>query len=443
MDNFGSSVSINGDYVIIGATADDDNGDWSGSAYIFKRDGTSWAQEDKLTASDGTSNDLFGYSVSIDGDYAIIGAFGDDNYQGSTYIFKRGGTSWAQEDKLTASDGTSNDFFGRSVSIDGDYAIIGADYNSLKGSTYVFKRGGTSWTQEDKLTASDGESSDHFGYSVSINGDYAIIGATGDDDDGSFSGSTYVFKRGGTSWAQEDKLTASDGTSNDNFGYSVSIDGDYSIIGAKGDDISRGSAYVFKRDGTSWEQEDKLTASDGTSNDNFGYSVSIDGDYSIIGAEGDDSSKGSAYVFKKYTPDLDCLGSLSWTDISAGSIVTGSFMIANVGEPGSELNWEIESYPTWGIWTLVPSSGTGLTPEMGTITVDVEVVAPNEVNKEFTGDVKVVNSEDSYDFDLVPVYLKTPRNKAINNPFLNWLKCHPNVFPLLQKLLQQPWFGQL
>jgi len=135
------------------------------------------------------------------------------------------------------------------------------------------------------------------------------------------------------------------------------------------------------------------------------------------------------------------LGSLSWTDVPAGSIVTGSFQIANVGDSGSELSWEIESYPAWGIWTFVPSSGTGLTPEMGAITVAVEVVAPNEVNEEFTGDVKIVNSEDSNDFDLIPVLLKTPRNKAINNPFLNWLQSHPNLFPLLQKLIQQPWFG--
>ena len=246
-----------------------------------------------------------------------------------------------------------------------------------------------------------------------------------------------MFKRSGTSWVQEDKLTASDGATSDRFGSSVSIDADYAIVGAYIDDSNKGSAYVFKRSGTSWVQEDKLTASDGATDDGFGQSVSIDGYTTLVGAYGDDSFKGSAYVFKKPTPDLDCLGSLSWTGISPGAIVTGSFMVANVGEADSELSWEIESYPTWGTWTFVPSSGTGLTPGMGTLTVAVEVVAPNEQNKDFTGDVKVVNSEDSNDYDIIPVSLKTPVNKAlnINTLFLQFLEQHPHMFPILRHLL--------
>jgi hypothetical protein len=433
-DYFGCSVSISGDYAIVGAFNDDSN---MGSAYVFKRSGSSWIQEAKLTASDGESGDWFGCAVSINGDYAIVGANGDENqgstYSGSAYVFKRDGTSWMQEAKLTASPSVTGNYFGSSVCIDGDYTLVGVPGdNSNTGSAYVFKRDGTSWMQEAKLTASDGATEDRFGSSVSISGVYAIVGAWFDD---SQTGSAYVFKRDGTSWMQDDKLTASDGATGDCFGYSVSIDGDYCIVGASFDDSQIGSAYVFKRSGSSWIQEAKLTASDGESGDNFGNSVSIVGDYCIVGAYRDDSAKGSAYVFKKITPDLDCLGSLSWTDVPAGSVVTGSFQIANVGDSGSELSWEIESYPTWGTWTFVPSSGTGLTPEMGAITVAVEVIAPNEVNEEFTGDVKVVNSEDINNFDLVPVLLKTPRNKAINNPFLNWLQSHPILFPTIKKIL--------
>jgi len=461
-DMFGISISIDGDYAIVGADQNDDNGENSGSAYVFKRSGTSWVQEDKLTASDGATDDRFGNSVSIDGDYVIIGAKGDNSNKGSAYMFKRSGTSWVQEDKLTASDGAAGDSFGQSVSIDGDYTIVGAhnsgdvlqgsayvfkrsgtswvqedkitafgrvtsrrfgvsvsidgDYvlvganrdGSAKGSAYVFKRSGTSWVQEAKITASDGAVGDYFGNSVSIDGDYALVGAYCDD---SAKGSAYVFKRSGTSWALENKLTASDGAVGDYFGNSVSIDGDYVIIGAKGDNSNKGSAYVFKRSGTSWAQEDKLTASDGATGDGFGVSVSIDGYIILIGAYADDSFKGSAYVFKKPVPDLDCLGSLSWTGISPGAVVTSSFMVANVGEADSELSWEIESYPTWGVWTFVPSSGTGLTPGMGAITINVEVVAPNEENTDFSGQIKIVNSDDSSNYDTIQIFLSTPKNK--------------------------------
>ena len=342
---------------------------------------------------------------------------------------------WSEQDKMTASDGASLDYFGISVSLDGDYALIGANGDdSYKGSAYVFKQDGIPWVQEDKLTSSDGTAGDNFGYSASIDGDYALIGAFGDDSN---KGSAYAFKRSGTTWTQEDKLTASDGTADDYFGNSVSIDGEYALIGASNDDNGRGSAYAFKRSGTTWTQEDKMTASGGEAHDVFGQRVSLDGDYALIGASGDDTYEGSAYVFKKTTPDLDCLGSLSWTDVSPGATVTGSFMVANVGDADSDLSWEIESYPTWGTWTFVPSSGTGLTPEMGTINIDVEVVAPDEENTDFSGEVKVVNSEDSNDYDTIPISLKTPMSHQINiHPQLQKiLERFPNAFPILRRLL--------
>ena len=204
-----------------------------------------------------------------------------------------------------------------------------------------------------------------------------------------------------------------------------------------------GSAYVFKRSGTTWTEEDKLTASDGAILDWFGRSVSIDGDYVLIGAYLDDDngpSSGSAYVFKKATPDLVCEGTLSWTNIQPGKEVTGSIWVANGGEVGTKLSWKIESYPTWGVWTFVPSSGNGLTPAMGSITITVEVVAPNGANTVFSGDVKIVNTNDPTDSCRIPVSLSTPKNKAItiNTPFLqfveNFFERYPNMFPILRQL---------
>jgi len=276
-DYFGLSVAIDGDYAIIGAYRDDDNGDMSGSAYIFTRSGTAWTEQAKLLASDGAAGDYFGRSVSIDGDSVIVGAYWDDDNgdeSGSAYIFTRSGTAWTEQAKLLASDGAADDRFGVSVSIDGDYAIVGAhwddDNGEWSGSAYVFKRDGTVWTEQAKLLASDGAASDNFGVSVSISGDYAIIGALWNEDNGVDSGSAYVFKRDGTVWTEQAKLLASDGAEYDCFGRSVSIDGDYAILGTYGDDDNgewSGSAYVFKRDGTAWTEQAKFLASDGAEYD--------------------------------------------------------------------------------------------------------------------------------------------------------------------------------
>jgi hypothetical protein len=181
---------------------DDDKGDYSGSAYIFRWDGTSWSQQTKLLASDGAADDWFGSSVSISGDYAIVGADGDDDkgiLSGSACIFKRDGTNWIEQQKLTASDGAAGDNFGYSVSISGDLAIAGAvQYgygSSCIGKAYIFRWDGTSWSQQTKLLASDGAAGDVFGCSVAISGDFAIVGAFGDDDKGSDSGSAYIFNK--------------------------------------------------------------------------------------------------------------------------------------------------------------------------------------------------------------------------------------------------------
>ena len=159
-----------------------------------------WNEIQKLLASDGTTDDLFGRSVSIYGDTALIGVTGDDDngdYSGSAYVFTCDGASWTQQAKLTSSDGATDDFFGRSVSLYGDTALIGAigsdDNGDVSGSAYVFTRDGTSWTQQVKLLASDGAFGDIFGWSVSLYGDTALIGAYGDDDNGDDSGSAYMF----------------------------------------------------------------------------------------------------------------------------------------------------------------------------------------------------------------------------------------------------------
>ena len=302
-DFFGISVAIDGDTIVIGAHHDDDKGFDSGSAYVFTRSGTTWTQQAKLNATDGAAYDRFGRSVSVDGDTVVIGAHGDDDagsYSGSAYVFTRSGTTWTQQAKLKANDEATGNYFGYSVSVDGDTAVIGARQDE---SAYVFTRSGATWAQQAKIIATDGASLDFFGHSVSVNGDTAVIGAYWDDDKGGQSGSAYVFTRGGTTWTQQAKLNANDGDAGDIFGVSVSVDGDTVVISAHQDDdrgTDSGSAYVFTRSGGTWTQQAKLNASDGAAEDDFGYSVAIDGDTVVIGAPNDDdkgSASGSAYVY--------------------------------------------------------------------------------------------------------------------------------------------------
>jgi len=196
-DNFGWSVAISGDYAIVGVRGDDDGGGNSGSAYIFRRTGTNtWDDGTKIVASDAAGYDNFGWSVAISGDYAIVGARNNDSY-GSAYIFRRTGTNaWDSGTKIVASDAASGDQFGTSVAISGDYAIVGAwaVSNDGIGAAYIFSRTDTNtWDNGKKIIASDPSGDDYFGFGVDISGDYAIAGAYGNDDDGSFSGSAYIF----------------------------------------------------------------------------------------------------------------------------------------------------------------------------------------------------------------------------------------------------------
>ena len=306
---FGCSVAISGDTAIVGASA-------NRTAYIFTRSGSAWTQTAKLTASDGAPVSNFGFSVSISVDTAIVGAYaatvGANAQQGSAYIFARSGSAWTQTAKLTASDGMAFDHFGICASVYGDTAIIGAKNarvgtNNSQGAAYMFVRSGSTWTQTAKLTAADGAAWDTFGESVAISGDTALVGASqAAVEANSQQGAAYMFSKG-ESWttATQTKLTAADGAASDGFGLSVSISGDMAIVGAYnamvGANPAQGKAYMFGRSGGLWTQTSKLTASDGAANDNFAYSVSISGDTAFLGAYnatiGANSHQGAAYIF--------------------------------------------------------------------------------------------------------------------------------------------------
>ena len=359
-------MSISGNYAIVGASSEDEDASEAntissaGSAYIYAKDQggpDNWGLVKKITAPVRAENDRFGYAVSISGDYAIIGAYEEDEDvaeantlagSGSAYIFKKdqGGTdNWGQLKKITASIRDVQDWFGFSVSIKGGYAIVGAhlekedtlEANTLNfpGSAYIFKKdfGGTdNWGQIKKITASVRGNNDLFGWSVAIDGEYAIVGADVEDEDASeantvsSAGSAYIYKRdqgGPDNWGQVRKIVAPVRAEQDNFGVSVAIDGDYAVVGAymeDEDDLEAnsmggsGSAYIFKKDqggADNWGLMQKIVASDRSTFDNFGVWVGIDGEHILVGAYGEDEdalgansmqSSGSAYFFKVGPP---------------------------------------------------------------------------------------------------------------------------------------------
>ena len=352
---FGSSVAVSGDTAIVGAFAEDSNAtgvngngadnsmSGSGAAYVFVRNGTTWAQQAYLKASNTGAGDRFGSSVAVSGDTVVVGAEEEDSNatgingnqanntgytSGAAYVFVRNGTTWTQEAYLKASNAGNFDRFGSSVAVSGDTVVVGAEFedsnatgingngadNSLTspGAVYVFARNGTRWTQQAYLKASNTGGGDQFGNSVAVSGDTVVVGAenersnatgvNGDQANNSVNqaGAAYVFVRSGTTWSQQAYLKASNTGAGDFFGRSVAVSGDTVVVGALGEDsnatgvnsngadnsaTNSGAAYVFVRNGTNWMQQAYLKANNSDANDEFGGSVAVSGDTVVVGAD--------------------------------------------------------------------------------------------------------------------------------------------------------------
>jgi hypothetical protein len=381
-DQFGVSVAVWGDTVVVGAPAEDGgavgvNGNQAdnsaadaGAAYVFVRAGGTWSQQAYLKASNTEAGDEFGHSVAIMGDTIVVGAWREDSDatgvdgsqfasgaidSGAAYVFVRSGGAWAQQAYLKASNTGTGDRFGRSVGISGDTIVVGAnledsgatgidgnemdDSASNAGAAYVFDRSGGTWSQQAYLKASNTETADLFGLPVAISGDTIVVGASwedsgatgvdGNDADNSAvnSGAAYVFVRAGGTWSQQAYLKASNTDASDWFGRGVAVSGDTVVVGAYFEDsdatgvdgdeaddslVNAGAAYVFVRAGATWSQQAYLKASNTESADSFGWCVAVSGDTVVVGAFGEDSNavgvdgdqadnsaaaSGAAYVF--------------------------------------------------------------------------------------------------------------------------------------------------
>ena len=359
-DQFGWSMSLSGDTLAVGAPYESSNATGvggnqnntmatgSGAVYVFARTGTVWAQQAYIKASNTGANDQFGYSVSLAGDTLAVGAPLEDSNatgidgnganntatdSGAAYVFTRTGTTWAQQAYVKASNTGMMDYFGYSVSLSGNTLAVGAygessnatgiggnqadNTSSFAGAAYVFTRSGTTWTQQAYIKASNTDSVDYFGYSVSLSGDTLAVGASFEDSNATGvggaqgdntladSGAVYVFSRSGTTWTQQAYLKASNTGASDYFGFSVSLSGDMLAVGAYGEDSNAtgiggdgsnnsiggsGAAYLFTRNGTTWSQRAYIKASNPGNNDYFGYGLSLSAGTLAVGAYGEASN---------------------------------------------------------------------------------------------------------------------------------------------------------
>jgi hypothetical protein len=412
-DALGTAMSLDGNTLVVGAPYESSNATgvlYSGAAYVFIRNGATWSQQAYLKASNAEAYDNFGDSVSISGDTVVVGAHGEDSHatgingvgqadnsaadSGAVYVFTRTGTTWSQQAYIKASNTDAGDNFGW-VSLSGDTLVVGAhgeDSNatgvnglnqadnsaSLSGAAYVFTRSAGVWSQQAYLKASNTGANDEFGHAVSIAGNTLVVGATGEDSNASIvngnqadnsasqSGATYVFTRSGATWSQQAYLKASNSTAGDFFGSSLSISADTLAVGAIGESSNAtgvngdqgtnsshqsGATYVFTRNGVTWSQQAYLKASNTDADDNFGFSMSVSGDTLLVGALGEDSNavgvngvqtnnsydnSGAAYVFirngitwsqKAYlkASNTDALDRFGWAvSLSGDTLVIGA-----------------------------------------------------------------------------------------------------------------------
>lgn len=362
-EGWGSAVAVNGDTAVITSTlARVDGNDGYGAAYVYVRSGDGWVRQARLTAADPESFTNYGRSVAIAGNTIVVGASNADGLQnatGAAYVYTRSGTTWTQTAKFSASDGEGFSDFGMTVSLSGDTIAVGAPSTfigdeNVQGAVYVFVRSGATWTQQAKLIASDGAAFHNLGSAVSIDGNTLVAGAHQAEANGTtFAGAAYVFVRSGSTWSEQAKLVANDAGFSDEFGISVALDGDHALIGSRGANVGtasdQGAAYAFVRSGSTWTQEAKLVATDGVAGDLFGAAVALDGDTALVGAplsgalSGVDLDRGAIYAFSRSTGTWTQTSHVTAVDFAqgdqfgaslglSGTTVTAGAPRAKVGE---------------------------------------------------------------------------------------------------------------
>jgi hypothetical protein len=321
-----------------------------GAIYIFKRSGDAWTEEQRITALDGVAGDVFGGSFDFteNGDRIATVATIASGTEGVAYVFSRSGTTWTEEQRIVRTDGAAGDYLAAvKIAGDGTRLVLGTQFaSSSQGRAYVFSRSGTTWTEEQRLTVADGESGDRYGSAVAIDGAGDRIAIAADQKDSEFgvdTGVVYVFSRSGTTWTEEQRLTANDPTADARFGVRVSLtdDGTRMLATAYSINANTGAAYILSRSGTTWTEEQKVTASDAAPSSYFGVAGNIagDGNRLIISAYNTNGGRGTVYDFSR--------SGTTWTEqqsITASDAAPNNFFGISVADSDDGVRLIVGSY---------------------------------------------------------------------------------------------------
>jgi hypothetical protein len=400
-DALGTSVAISGNTVVLGADARDyGTNNAQGGAYTFTRTGSTWTQTQELRAPDGRSQENFGVSVAISGPDVIVGAYnamvGTNFFQGAAFTFRTLTPNWRLTSRRVAGDPQADAYFGASAAISGDTAVIGSSEtigsNNDQGAVYVFVWNGTTWTQQQKLIAADGQTADLFGSrSVAVYGDTIAVSVTGYGGGLPDQGAVYIFERSAGVWTLETKLVAQDPASNRIFGKHLDLDGDTLIIAASN------AAYIFTRTGGGpWSQQQKLTEA---SNIEFGADVSISGNTAVVGAQFENSVRGTAYVYTRSGNLWSLQQKIAATDAANGDNfgvsvkIDGDTIVAGAyaADPGG-VNAAGAAYVftrSGSVWTqqqkLVSANPISVGQFGGSVALDGETIVVGERNATVNG----------------------------------------------------------
>lgn len=360
LDSLGFSVSSSGNTAVVGAPGADANGQSdAGAAYVFVRAPFGWIQQAKLVAADGTANDAFGNSVAIDGDRLAVGALrasvGGVALAGAVYVYERTGSTWTQTDKLVGIGADAGEGVGWSLALQGDVLVAGAvDDHHLGGqfnggAAYVFVRGTSGWTQEQRVVAGDGEAFDYFGHAVALDGDRLVVGAYSDNHPGRANGgSVYSYARASGVWSLLQKVVPADNGDNDEFGWSVALQGSTLAVGAVSATVngafSAGAAYVFEHGSGGFSQTQKVVAATPGQYERMGSAVALDGELLIVGQSSGENAAvpyaGSVLVLQRDGGGFSTAFDLRTTVVEQGSdfgfAVALEDGLALVGAPGDD-----------------------------------------------------------------------------------------------------------
>lgn len=355
---FGRVVALSDQTALVSSPSAISNGGQSvGVVYVFRRLDGIWTLDGTLVPPAATAGGGFGKAIAFSGDTVLVGApfesVGANGQEGAVYAFFRIGNAWIYQARLEAADAESGSLFGESIALSGDTALIGSGFRSVdanvrQGAAYVFVRDGSTWGQQAKLTAADGAAGDQFGLSVAISGDSALVGANGHDvGPNEDQGAAYLFDRTGAVWSQRAKLLAVDGVPRSEYGRAVALDGDVALVGAPAMNaaaLNQGAVYAFRLASGAWVSMGKLVAIDGAPGDYFGGSLALSGRRVVIGAPMAGAASagrpGAMYVFDRIGQAWLDQGSVRIASSAPGdrfaTAVALNGTIALAGSPGSD-----------------------------------------------------------------------------------------------------------